>query len=579
MIPMKRILTLLLAFAMILSLAACGAAPAENAPDSTTQAPATAPSDGPRLVTNVDEFLAAIAPGAEILMAEGTYYLNSATDFGNSSSPYYQWGGWDNESLILKADNLTIRGAGQGKTNLLTEPRTADVLSFEDSQNITLESMSLGHTVKPQPCDGGVVSLSSVTGATLKDLDLYGCGTVGISAGSCQSVHVQDCVVHDCSYYGVGLSGSKDVTIQSSTFRSLGKEEPVTCVFSIWECGNVEISNNVVTDNYVGNLLDVNSYADSTGENNSLTFRDNSVSGNRIAQAMFSVFDSAFCLDGNLFDENESRNWYATGSAHAVDLEGVEVVFEDDSAPEAAPAGTASAKAVSTGPQTEVRVKTVDEFLKALASDTCIILDAELFDLTTATEYDTAQKYMERSDWGDSLDGSTDSYYWEYAFEGPALVIEGLHNLTIKAEGDDRAAHTISATPRHADVLTFDNCSGITLSGFTAGHTKEPGVCSGGVVLFKNCEDMLVDNCGLFGCGIIGVQARDSRNLQIINSEIYECSQCGITLYNTENVTIAGTLIRDIHDDYFGDGPFFTFSGCSGITLDGESMDGNYTGR
>ncbi len=578
---MKRIFTLLFALAMALSLAACGGSPAEETPNAASTASTTVPSDGPKTVSSVDDFLAAIRPGAEILLTEGTYYLHNAKDYGNASSPYYSWEGWGNGdySLTLKANDLTIRGCGQGKTNLLTDPRTADVLVFEECQNITLESMSLGHTSEPLPCDGGVVKLSGSTNAVLKDLDLYGCGTVGVSVYQCQDVHVQDCVVHDCSWAGATFTTSQDITVQSTAFRSLGKDEPAEAVFSLYACSNVEISNCDVTENYAGKLLDVNELMrmeESTGS--SVAFRNNHVSGNRISEALFAVFDSEFNMDNNLFDDNESRNWYAAGSTHAVDMAGAEVVFEED-IPDSTQITPGVAVPVSTGAQTEVHVSTVDEFLKALNSDTCIILDAELIDLSAASEYSAAEKFMASHDYGATYDGTTDSYYWEFDFDGPGLVIEGLSNLTIMAQGDDYGAHVISATPRYSDVLTFDNCSAITISGFTAGHTKEPGSCAGGVILFRNCENMLVDSCGLFGCGIIGIQAQYSRNLQVINSEIYECSQSGIALNNTENVTIAGTLIRDIRDDYFGEGPFYEFHSSSNITLDGEPLDGNYRGR
>lgn len=577
---MKRILALLLTLSLTLSLAACGGAPVADAPQDTS-VPATAPSEGPKVVSNVDDFLAAIASDTEIYLTEGTYYLNTAADYGSSGNAYYSWveEGVNDYCLTINASHLTIRGAGQGKTNLLTEPRSADVLSLKDCRDLTLEGMSLGHTVEPQVCDGCVISLREGSGVTLKDLDLYGCGTVGVMAYNVQDLSIHECVVHDCSFNGISLNCCRDASIQNSVFRSLGKDNPVEAVFSLSESENVEISNCDITENYTGNILMVNPYLSESAERDcGVTFRGNRVTGNRISQAMFSVFYSEFLMDGNLFDENESRNWYATASTHAVDLEGVEVVFEDASQ-ETLPAAPGVAASVSTGEQAQVHVSTTDEFLKALASDTCIILDTDLIDLSAASEYAEAEKYLSRSDYGATFGGATENYCWEYDFDGPGLVIKNLTNLTIKAEGVDRAAHVISATPRYSDVLTFDGCSAITISGFTAGHTKEPGSCAGGVILFRNCKNLLVDNCGLFGCGVIGVQAQRCENLQVVNSEIYECSQSGITLYDTNTVAISGTLIRDIGSEWDPNAPFYQFSNSSNITLDGVPLDGNYVGR
>lgn len=263
-----------------------------------------------------------------------------------------------------------------------------------------------------------------------------------------------------------------------------------------------------------------------------------------------------------------------------MDLEGNELTFEEESAPADESGAPGTAAPVSTGEQKQVHVSTADEFLAALDNDTCIILDTELLDLSTATEYAYAEKESnDGRNYYSNAEGYTDHYYWENNHDGPSLVISDLHNLTIMAEGTDRKAHTISATPRYAYVLTFENCSAITISGFTAGHTKEPGLCMGGVVAFRNCEDTLVDNCGLFGCGTVGVFGQSSRNMQVVNSEIYECSIYGIQLWDCDTVAISGTLIRDIGSEYFPDGPFFSFSESSNVTLDGESLDGNYEGR
>ncbi len=575
---MKRILTLLLTISMLLSLAACGGTPAQSAPTSTGETSLTSPGDGPKLITNVNDFLAAIGPDTEILLAEGTFLLNTATDYGNSSSPYYTWeslGGGDFSLAIQDVSGLTIRGCGQGKTSLLAEPRASTVLTLNSCTNVTLESMSLGHTVQANPCEGSVLRLSAAANITAKDLDLYGCGTIGIDASHCQGLKVQDCTIHDCSMEGLYLDNSKDVTIQSSTFRSLGKEDPVSGVFYISGCDAVTVSNCVISNNYVRDMLFGNS------NEGTVTFQDNQFSENRVSQAVFSFYGESLVLDGNVFEDTECRNWYATGSSHAVDLEGHEIIFEgtpDPADPASVTPGVAAP--VSTGDQKQVHVSTADEFLAALDNDTCIILDSELIDLSTASDYAKAEEATKNANTTDNVyKGTTDNYYWENHFDGPSLVISGLSNLTIQSEDTDRTTHVISATPRYAHVLTFENCAAITIANLTAGHTKEPGSCMGGVVSFRSCENLLVDNCGLFGCGVIGVMADYSRNLQVINSEIYECSQSGIRLTCSENVTIAGTLIRDIGNEYTGDGPFFDFVESANITLDGQPMDGYYQGR
>lgn len=235
-------------------------------------------------------------------------------------------------------------------------------------------------------------------------------------------------------------------------------------------------------------------------------------------------------------------------------------------AEETAPAEPVEYVPVIAGEQTQVHVSTVDEFLNALAPDTEIILDAEFYDLSTATGYET----------------KNGTYYrWEEVFDGVQLTIQNLSNLTIRAEGDDVKAHTVSARPRYAHVINFENCSNIMVEGFTAGHTIEPGSCTGGVIGFNNCEDVLVNNCGLYGCGVVGIWGANTKGVQVTNSDIYECSWGGVYMMFCKDVTFNGNTIRDLGEEFMGqwsDGTPFMLHDTTGITINGEKMRDSYIG-
>ena len=183
---------------------------------------------------------------------------------------------------------------------------------------------------------------------------------------------------------------------------------------------------------------------------------------------------------------------------------------------------------VITETQNSVTVTTADEFLAAIAPNTEIIVDAE-------------------------------------------LIITGVSNLTIRGAGEDHTAHVISAVPRYANVLTFENCSNIMVEGLTAGHVEEPGSCIGGVLRFRNSQDILVEDCGLFGCGTIGVIGESSKNMQIINNDIYECSVAGVEFTNCDDVNVDGCTIRDIGTAEYP-GTDFRVYGCGTITCNGEPV-------
>lgn len=236
-------------------------------------------------------------------------------------------------------------------------------------------------------------------------------------------------------------------------------------------------------------------------------------------------------------------------------------------APNETKPATAEFTPVATDNQTQVHVSTVDELLAALAPDTEIILDAEFYDLSTAAGYgETSAEY----------------YYWEEVFDGVQLTIRDLSNLTIRAEGDDIKAHTVSARPRYAHVINFENCSAITVEGFTAGHTFEPASCAGGVLGFQGSQDILINNCGLYGCGVVGVWAERSKNIQVANCDIYECSWGGIYMVGCKDVTFTGNTIRDLGEEFDGvfyDGTPFMLHDTTNITIDGVKMDDNYIGN
>ena len=199
----------------------------------------------------------------------------------------------------------------------------------------------------------------------------------------------------------------------------------------------------------------------------------------------------------------------------------------------------------------EISVETVDEFLAAIGSNTVIKLKGSTFDLSQASDYGAY---------------GTDFYYWRDVFDGPGLVINGVKNLSIIAEQDC----TIAAIPRYADVLSFINCENLTLSGFTAGHTQEPGECAGGVLSFENCWDIDIDGCHLFGCGILGINAYYCSDIDVKNTEIYECSQGAIALYTVMDASFEN---MDIHDCMT---PEISLHDCMDICFEGDKL--NYAG-
>lgn len=229
------------------------------------------------------------------------------------------------------------------------------------------------------------------------------------------------------------------------------------------------------------------------------------------------------------------------------------VPVQKDSQYESAQPGIAE-PVITTG-QTTVHVSTADEFLAAIASDTEIIVDAELIDFSTASNYG-------------AYGTSEGNYRWNEEFDGPELIIQNVTNLTVRGSGEERTDKVLSCVPRYADVLTFENCANIYVTHITVGHTQEPGYCAGGVLQFRSSQSGLVEDCDLYGCGTWGVWGENSLGLQVINNLIHDCSYGGVNLVNCQNVRVDGNTFRNLGDEY-GPGNVIRTSDCGNITIDG----------
>lgn len=539
----KRIIPCLLLLALLMAcFAACrGEAPEiasmSSAPETEDIASFTEEANGPVSVNTIDEFLAALNSSTSIYLEEGSYHLNEAKDYGqDSSNPAYYWEPiGDGYQLVLNhLHDLILLGPDRETTCLLTDPRFANVISFVGCKRINLEGFTLGHTEGGALCTGGVLDFSDCQQVRLSQMGLFGCGIRGMNLYGSTDITVDNCHIYDCSLSGIDAQGCRNINILQTDFTTLGTvQEPAMSVFTLDGCESVLIEDCSIQENVVMQLLEVNASPE-------VDLRNTEFSSNRITAYGFSFQECQPLFDACSFRDNSLRRWYEERSTMAIDPEGL--LVGNDQLP---PVPELSRDQLPV--QQTIHVSTTDEFLAALGSDREIILDAAVLDLSAAGDYSQAPSLF---------------YYWDQAYDGPSLIIANAHNLTIRAEGDDEKAHSITAVPRYANVLSFRQCQNLTLEGFTAGHSEAPGECVGGVLDFEDCDQVTVNRCGLFGCGVLGVRGLFCGSLAIKNCDIYECSFGGISLDNVEGVEIAGNRFRDLG------GPNVMVESCSNVQSD-----------
>ena len=545
-------------------LAGCGVAAGPAAAVETEAAP-TEENNVVR-VSTVDELLAAIAPDTVIELASGTYDLSTASDYNKeSNNPWYVWSSVypDNntpgaELELRQVRNLTLRGAGKGETVIAAVPRYANVMKFVGCQDIRLESLTAGHTIEPGFCAGGVLRLETCTRISVENCGLYGCGTIGVDAQDTVDLTIRDSDIYECSYGAVYASRCRNVLVDHSEIYDHGNRAGEGSSINLFDSSYSEgftVYNCSIHNNSMQYLL----HCDYT---KNARFLSNEVRDNTLDASMFAFTQYGATVDGCVFADNGGRGGRYYGGTLANDVEGnqldgsalAKMTLRDVGADVAVkPVKVEAPTEVSSGGY--IAVSTVDELLSAIGPDRTIVLEGELFDLSTAANYG-------------SVGG--EYYFWQESYDGPELVIHDVSGLTISSESDDPAATTLAAIPRYANVLNLRDCSNIMLVGFTMGHTKEPGSCSGGVLNLQNCGDITVDSMRLYGCGVLGIQTAQCYTLNILRSELYECSQGAASFFQTDGIRFAECNVHDVPS------PALTFYECGDVTWDNEPVNTAY---
>ena len=527
----------------------------ETIPD---EHPVASLTDGSGGITSANALARAIVPGATVELGEGTILLEPDSGDLQTGNSFCRWESvYEGYELVISnVSNVTIRGAGQGKTTLVSNPRAATVLNFLNCENVTLEGFTAGHVPGAEPCEGNVINLRNSSNVTMKDLGLFGCGATGVWADCSTNLTLEGCDIYECSSFAVSLNFVQGCQIKNCTLRDIGKdigpEMMASAALAAWDGSDLTVTDTSFKDNKTYNLFTLGQSA---------TFTRCSFENNHMENTAFDVYSyhgsNQVVLDGCTGQGNRGWNWLQVDDLSIFSDAATGQNLTEEDMVKAFGQLRGEVAAVPTAKQETVTVTTVDEFLAALGSNREIIIDAPMLDLSTATGYK------------DMTGG--ENYDWSDIYDGPQLNIRNLDNLTIRGK-DGKGANVISAVPRYAQVLCFEGCTNLTVKDVTLGHTKEPGYCAGGVLDLQRCTNVTVENTGLFGCGTIGIQSYQCVNMALTGNEIYECSYGGISLNQCQKVDMTNNTFRDLGEEYGG--YIYYVSGCADLTFDGNHISG-----
>ena len=508
-------------------------------------------------VSTVDELLEAIGPDRIIQLEDGEYNLTQAGSYGDlSAGEYWHWvDSYDGYQLVIRnVAGLWLEGSDVQRCSIVTEPRYANVLAADSCDDLHFSNFTAGHTPGEGYCSGGVLDFYSCSRVRIQNCDLYGCGTYGITATESFSVIASNTAIHDCTYGAIETFRCQDVRFVDGIIRHCGfskeHEDDGWYAFDLLHaqsCTGFAVLNTEISGNVTQTLI----HSDYTQGFliAGCSFHDNTI-GQYDWGGVFFVCGQPVMVSGTEFDNNQVSGPFFHADADiptaaipvidengaSLEQAGVEAMmrapFDVESyAPPVSDPTYSEEHLPMTEGMTVSHVTTADEFLAAIGNNSVIYVDASLIDFSTASNY-----------------GGTGSvyYYWMDVYDGPGLVIQGVRNLQIIGQGKDKTI--LQATPRYADVLNFDSCTGISICDLTAGHLREaPGSCAGDVFEFSGCWDVEILNCGLFGCGVNGIGASNCSDFIIRDTEIYECSEYGANLWNCGHFIFQDCCIHDCY--------------------------------
>ena len=211
---------------------------------------------------------------------------------------------------------------------------------------------------------------------------------------------------------------------------------------------------------------------------------------------------------------------------------GMDVIWDSDTSTVYISAKTPSPDCSSAAPSKRsktVEVATAEELVKGIAPDTCITLKAGIYDLSTVVGVENPYVY-----WQDDVYGSKEK----------TLVISRVDGLTLQAAPD---ADVEIVTPwSFAWVLTFSNCSDVSLIGITAGHSLTYEYqCDAGVVEFENSRNISIDDCLFYGSGSIGISLKTCNKTQITDTTVTDCSLRAVGISRSQGIVFTGCKFVD----------------------------------
>ena len=149
---------------------------------------------------DINTFCACTNSNTFINLAKGHYNIQDITQSSINTELNEVFDG--KELIISGIENLYVHG---NNSELVISSQYATVLSFKNCNHIILEHLFLGHFPNTGQCTGAVLQFENCKNITIKQLELYGCGTYGLIISN-SDINIHNCKIHNCTHGGILLN-------------------------------------------------------------------------------------------------------------------------------------------------------------------------------------------------------------------------------------------------------------------------------------------------------------------------------------------------------------------------------------
>ena len=186
-------------------------------------------------------------PGEVIQIGPGEIYLSGAV------------------SISGKEGGIVVRGAGSDQTAILVANKYDVVFLVENSADVIIEQLYLGHAVpREEGCVNGVISVFSVANLYIWNNELIGSGYRGIEMGYniTGTIDISNNLIHQNQQEGIaffeGMEGVTNLVLTNNTISDNGGYG-IACIAYEGDCGfsqgiSVDAAGNVLNSNAAGAL-------------------------------------------------------------------------------------------------------------------------------------------------------------------------------------------------------------------------------------------------------------------------------------------------------------------------------------